>query len=89
MDTVSETVDKVDQSLQNMGIDNVKGDIKSILNLKQYLVDQVPAVTGFCIKVVLASENHEAFSGKSECRCRRGSVCRFSWKNSPLPFVDL
>ena len=34
MDTVSETVDKVDQSLQNMGIDNVKGDIKSILNLK-------------------------------------------------------
>ena len=49
MDTVSETVDKVDQSLQNMGIDNVKGDIKSILNLKQYLVDQVPAVTGFCI----------------------------------------
>mgnify|MGYP004545291633 CR=1 FL=1 len=54
MDTVSETVDKVDQSLQNMGIDDVKDNIKSILNLKQYLVDQVPAVTGFCIKVVLA-----------------------------------
>lgn len=54
MDTVSETVDKVDQSLQNMGIDGVKDNIKSILNLKQYLVDQVPTVTGFCIKVVLA-----------------------------------
>ena len=55
MDTLSETADKVDQSLQNMGIDgtSVKQSIRDFLNFKEYLAEQLPAFTGFCIKVVL------------------------------------
>ena len=56
MDTLSETADKVDQGLQNMGLDgtSVKQSIKDILNFKEYLTGQLPALTGFCIKVVLS-----------------------------------
>lgn len=56
MDTLSETADKVDQGLQNMGLDgtSVKQSIKDILNFKEYLTEQLPALTGFCIKVVLS-----------------------------------
>lgn len=56
MDTLSETAEKVDQGLQNMGLDgtSVKQSIKDILNFKEYLTEQLPALTGFCIKVVLS-----------------------------------
>ena len=56
MDTLSETADKVDQGLQNMGLDgtSVKQSLKDILNFKEYLTEQLPALTGFCIKVVLS-----------------------------------
>ena len=56
MDTLSETADKVDQGLQNMGLDgtSVKHSLKDILNFKEYLTEQLPALTGFCIKVVLS-----------------------------------
>lgn len=54
MSSVSETVDKVDQGLQEMGMGSVKESIEDILNFKQYLENQIPAVTGFCIKVVLS-----------------------------------
>ena len=56
MDTLSETADKVDQGLQNMGLDgtSVKQSIKDILNFKEYLTGQLPALTGFWIKVVLS-----------------------------------
>ena len=44
MDTLSETADKVDQSLQNMGIDgtSVKQSIRDFLNFKEYLAEQLP-----------------------------------------------
>ena len=56
MDTLSETADKVDQGLQNMGLDgtSVMQSLKDILNFKEYLTEQLPALTGFCIKVVLS-----------------------------------
>lgn len=56
MDTLSETADKVDQGLQNMGLDgtSVKQSLKDILNFKEYLTEQLPALTGFCIKVLLS-----------------------------------
>lgn len=56
MDTLSETADKVDRGLQNMGLDgtSVKQSLKDILNFKEYLTEQLPALTGFCIKVVLS-----------------------------------
>ena len=56
MDTLSETADKVDQGLHNMGLDgtSVKQSLKDILNFKEYLTEQLPALTGFCIKVVLS-----------------------------------
>ena len=56
MDTLSETADKVDQGRQNMGLDgtSVKQSLKDILNFKEYLTEQLPALTGFCIKVVLS-----------------------------------
>ena len=56
MDTLSETAEKVDQGLQNMGLDgtSVKQSLKDILNFKEYLTEQLPALTGFCIKVVLS-----------------------------------
>ena len=56
MDTLSETADKVDQGLQNMGLDgtSVKQSLKDILNFKEYQTEQLPALTGFCIKVVLS-----------------------------------
>ena len=56
MDTLSETADKVDQGLQNMGLDgtSVKQSLKDILNFKEYLTEQLLALTGFCIKVVLS-----------------------------------
>ena len=47
MDTVSETVSKVDEGLQEMGIDGVKDSLKDLLNFKQYMENQVPAVMGF------------------------------------------
>ena len=52
MDTLSETADKVDQGLQNMGLDgtSVKQSLKDILNFKEYLTEQLPALTGFVLK---------------------------------------
>lgn len=55
MSTVDETVSKVDQGLQEMGIGSVKESIKDILDFKQYLQDQIPALTGFCIKLYYRS----------------------------------
>lgn len=52
--TVKETVDKVDQSLSDMGFEGVKENIKEILNIKEYLMNQLPAVIGFGLKVILA-----------------------------------
>ena len=49
MSAVDETVSKVDQGLQEMGIGSVKESIEDILDFKQYLQNQIPAVTGFCI----------------------------------------
>ena len=39
-----------------MGLDgtSVKQSLKDILNFKEYLTEQLPALTGFCIKVVLS-----------------------------------
>ena len=54
MSSVSETVDKVDQSLESMGIDGIREDLENILDFKQYLSNQIPAITGFCLKVVMA-----------------------------------
>ena len=54
MSSVSETVDKVDQSLESMGIDGIQENLENILDFKQYLSNQIPAVTGFCLKVVMA-----------------------------------
>lgn len=51
---VSETVEKVDQSLEELGFSGVKENLKEILNLKEYLAEQIPAVVGFGIKVILA-----------------------------------
>lgn len=52
--SVSETVQKVDESLSEMGLDGVKEDVKDILNFKEYMSEQLPAIVGFGIKVVLA-----------------------------------
>lgn len=52
--SVSETVQKVDESLSEMGLDGVKENVKGILNFKEYLSDQLPAIVGFGVKVVLA-----------------------------------
>lgn len=52
--SVSETVEKVDESLSEMGLDGVKENVKGILNFKEYLSDQLPAIVGFGVKVVLA-----------------------------------
>lgn len=52
--SVSETVEKVDESLSEMGLDGVKENVKDILNFKEYLSDQLPAIVGFGVKVVLA-----------------------------------
>ncbi len=54
MDTVNETVSKVDESLQEMGIGSVKDSLKDLLDFKQYIENQIPAVMGFCIKVILS-----------------------------------
>lgn len=58
METVAETVDKVDANLENLGIEGVGENVRefgyNVLNFKQYLREQLPAITGFCIKVVLA-----------------------------------
>ncbi len=84
MSTVDETVSKVDQGLQEMGIGSVKESIKDILDFKQYLQDQIPAVDRilhksciidhciFCRKKnhPLASESHAAFAGTGKCGCR-------------------
>lgn len=56
MDTssVGETIEKVDQGLSEMGLDGVKENVKELLNFKEYLSEQLPAIVGFGIKVVLA-----------------------------------
>lgn len=54
MDSVSETVNKVDEGLQEMGIGSVKDSLRDIIDLKQYMENQIPAVMGFCIKVILS-----------------------------------
>ena len=54
METVNETVEKVDQGLEEMGLDGVSDNIKEILNLKEYIADQIPAIVGFGLKVVVA-----------------------------------
>ena len=40
MDTVNETVSKVDESLQEMGIGSVKDSLKDLLDFKQYIENQ-------------------------------------------------
>lgn len=52
--TVKETVDKVDEGLSEMGISGVKENLKEILNIKDYLSEQLPVVVGFGLKVILA-----------------------------------
>lgn len=58
MDKIVETVDAVDSNLESIGIEGVGENVKeigySVLNFKQYLKDQLPALMGFGIKVVLA-----------------------------------
>ena len=54
METVNETVEKVDQGLEEIGLGGVSDNIKEILNLKEYIADQIPAIVGFGLKVVLA-----------------------------------
>lgn len=54
METVNETVEKVDQGLEEIGLGEVSGNIKEILNLKEYMADQIPVIVGFGLKVVLA-----------------------------------
>ena len=54
METVNETVEKVDQGLEEIGLGGVSDNIKEILNLKEYMAGQIPAIVGFCLKVVLA-----------------------------------
>ena len=68
MDTVSETVNKVDEGLQEMGISSVKNSLKDFLNFKQYIENQIPAVIGFWKKNhSVDSEGDAAFPGKSQC----------------------
>ena len=54
METVNETVEKVDQRLEEIGLGGVSDNIKEILNLKEYMAGQIPAIVGFGLKVVLA-----------------------------------
>lgn len=54
METVNETVEKVDQGLEEIGLGEVSDNIKEILNLKEYMAGQIPAIVGFGLKVVLA-----------------------------------
>ena len=54
METVNETVEKVDQGLEEIGLGGVSDNIKEILNLKEYMAGQIPAIVGFGLKVVLA-----------------------------------
>ena len=53
-ETVNETVEKVDQGLEEIGLGGVSDNIKEILNLKEYMAGQIPAIVGFGLKVVLA-----------------------------------
>lgn len=52
--TVSETVEKVDQGLEELGIEGVGDNLREILNFKEYFAEQIPAIVGFGIKVLLA-----------------------------------
>lgn len=54
METVNETVEKADQGLEEIGLGGVSDNIKEILNLKEYMAGQIPAIVGFGLKVVLA-----------------------------------
>ena len=54
METVNETVEKVDQGLEEIGLGGVSDNIKEILNLKEYMAGQIPAIVGFGLKGVLA-----------------------------------
>ena len=54
METVNETVEKVDQGLEEIGLGGVSDNIKEILNLKEYMAGQIPAIVGSGLKVVLA-----------------------------------
>lgn len=58
MEKVAETVSKVDANLENVGIDGVEENVRelgyNLLNYKEYLSEQIPVVTGFCLKVVIA-----------------------------------
>lgn len=58
METIAQTVDKVDSNLESMGIEGVGDSVKeigySVLNWKQYLKEQLPTIAGFGIKVVFA-----------------------------------
>ena len=54
METVNETVEKVDQGLEEIGLGGGSDNIKEILNLKEYMAGQIPAIVGFGLKVVLA-----------------------------------
>lgn len=54
METVNETVEKVDRGLEEIGLGGVSDNIKEILNLKEYMAGQIPAIVGFGLKVVLA-----------------------------------
>ena len=54
MSSVSEAVDKVNQGLENIGVDDIRENLKNLLDFKQYISNQIPSITGFCIKVVMA-----------------------------------
>ena len=44
----------MDQGLEEIGLGGVSDNIKEILNLKEYMAGQIPAIVGFGLKVVLA-----------------------------------
>lgn len=48
------TISKVDEGLEEIGMGNIGDTVEDILNFKQYIENQIPAITGFCIKVILS-----------------------------------
>ena len=51
MDTVSETVSKVDEGLQEMGIDGVKDSLKDLLNLNSIWKTRFRQLWAFVLKL--------------------------------------
>lgn len=42
MSSVSEAVDKVNQGLENIGVDDIRENLKNLLDFKQYISNQIP-----------------------------------------------